>query len=50
MLEEKEREGGEKKGYEDRTKAGKSECEYHDREIVDLMERRNVDVLCVQET
>ena len=58
MLEEKEREGGEKKGYEDQTKGddvvklkvrslnvgtmtGKS------REIVDLMECRNMDVLYV---
>ena len=31
MLEEEEREGGEKKGYEGRTEGGKSECGYHDR-------------------
>ena len=31
MLEEEEREGGEKKGYEDRTEGRKSECGYHDR-------------------
>ena len=31
MLEEKEREGGEKKGCEDLTEGGKSECGNHDK-------------------